>query len=109
MSVRTVNSVTRAGLSEASLFAAADAGGDLIPNDGNVWLEYINASGGVITGTINALIDGVSTAVRTFSVPATTGRVKVGRFPPAWNNASGQIAITYSAVTSLTMAAFTMT
>ena len=108
MSVRTVNSVTRAGLSEAGLFSAADVAGDLIPNDGNVWAEFINASGGAITATIHALIDGVLTAVRTFSIPATTGRVKVGRFPTSWNNSSGQIAITYSAVTSLTMAAFTM-
>lgn len=108
MSVRTVNSVTRAGLSEAALFAAADVAGDLIPNDGNVWIEYVN-SGAAIVATINALIDGVTTAVRTFTIPATTGRMKVGRFPPAWNNSSGQISITYASVTGLTMAAFTMT
>mgnify|MGYP000143141154 CR=1 FL=1 len=109
MAVLPVNSVSRAGLSEASLFNACTAGGDLLPNDGRQWVEIINASGGAITVTANGYIDGANVAVKTYSIPATTGRFKIGPFPPGtFNNASNQVSLTYSAVTTLTIAAFTL-
>ena len=55
MAVLPVNSVTRAGLSEAGLFNAATAGGDLLPNDGRQWIEVINGSGSAVTVTVPAM------------------------------------------------------
>ena len=109
MAVLPVNSVTRAGLSEAGLFNAATAGGDLLPNDGRQWIEVINGSGSAVTVTVYGYVDGASVAIKTYTVPLTTGRYKIGPFPPGtFNNASNQVAIGYSAVTTVTVAAFTL-
>lgn len=107
MAVLSVNKVIRGGLSENNV--AANAGGDLLPNTGVEWLEFANTSGSAITVTINGYVDGVAVAIQTVSVPATTGRKKVGPFPPSiYNNASNQVSITYSAVTSLTVGAYSL-
>ena len=105
MAVLTPVTIARAGVSEVT--AAASAGGDLLPNTGKEWIEVQNAGGGAITVTINGFADGVAVAIQTVSIPATTGRKKIGPFPPSiYNNSSNQVSITYSAVTSLTIGSY---
>lgn len=106
MAVLTPTTVSRAGVADAT--QAAAAGGDLLPNTGKEWVEFVNTGGGAITVTVNGYADGVAVAVRTFVVPATTGRMKAGPFPPSeYNNASNQVSFTYSGVTSLAVGAYT--
>lgn len=106
MAVLTVTPITRLGVDAP---VAASVGGDLLPNTGREFIEVINGSGSAVTVTINGYVDGVSVAIQTVNVPATTGRRKIGPFPPGtYNNASNQVAIGYSAVTTVTVAAYTL-
>lgn len=113
MATLTVQNLVKSS-SLAANYAAAAVGGDVMPNDGNTILHFKNASAGSITVTAAA----VDTS-RDFGVsfgPYTRANVAVaigagaeafiGPFPRiAFNNSSGQVALTYSGVTSLTVAA----
>lgn len=95
--------------------AAADVSGDVYPNaGGDVYFICENADASSTTVTVTAQI--TSTSKDGFG-PVTKGNgggsvaagaIEVfGPFPSsAFNNASGQVAVTYSSVTSLTVAAF---
>jgi len=94
-------------------FAAASGGGDLMANDGNTLLMVQNAGVGAITVTITAQktattkpgFGEVTKADAVRSVAAGETDV-LGRFPKdAFNTSAGQIAIGYSGVTSVTVAA----
>lgn len=92
----------------AITYAAAGAGGDTIsPSDGKTLLHVKNASGGSITVTVAA----VGTCSQGFlhdavvAVPASGDRA-IGPFDSQrFTNGSGQIAVTYSATASVTVAA----
>lgn len=113
MAALTVQTIVAAGL--APSYAAASAGGDTIANDSqkNTFLHVKNASGGAITVTIApaqssvnvADVGAVTVPSMVVSVPATTGDRMIGPFPAAYTDANGNVAVTYSAVTSLTVAA----
>lgn len=104
MAVLTVTQISRTGTLE-SLVAAA-AGGDLLPNTGKEWIEVNNGGGSSINVTITGYVDGVAVTAQTIAVANSTRR-KIGPFPPtAYNNSSNQVAIGYSAVTSVTVGAF---
>lgn len=93
-------------------FNSAAGGGDVFANDGNTYAHFVNGSGGSITVTFDAVPTSVNkegfgditisdTAV---AIPAGEQRV-IGPFPQArFNNSSGQVSMTYSGVTSLTVA-----
>lgn len=107
MATLTVAACSVAGLDPT--FVAAAGGGDKFPNDGFTVLEVKNASGGAITVTV-ASQAGVADAYGTqkkdaaVSVAATTGHKRIGPFRPAeWNDADGNVNVTYSGVTSLTV------
>lgn len=89
--------------------ASADATGNYITsNNGKTWLEVNNASGASITVTINAgkTFDGNAVTAPTVSVGASA-RKKIGPFDPSvYNDSSDRVLITYSAVTSVTVAAY---
>lgn len=105
MAVLTVTTVTAAGVADATI--SASAGGDLLPNTGREWIEVINASGSAITVTVNGYVQGQVVALQSINVPATTGRRKIGPFAPhIYNNTSGQVSIAYSAVTTVTVGAY---
>lgn len=104
MATLTPSAVVRTGLADNPV--AASAGGDTLTNTGKEWIEVINASGGAITVTISGTIDGTLVALQAVSVPATTGRRKIGPFPPHLYGTA--VAITYSAVTSLTIGAYSL-
>jgi len=108
MSVATlaVQKIVPAGLSPS--LVAADEDGDQFANGGRVFFHINNASAAPITATIDSVqpcSQGVDHNVAV-SVPAGAERL-VGPFDPRrFNNSSGRVAVTYSAVTSVTVGAF---
>lgn len=109
MATLTVVDVTTAGA--APSFVACAGGGDQFNNDGHTMVEVKNASGSPITVTFVAqtACNQGSIHSTTVSVPATTGDRMCGPFDPArYNDANGNCQITYSAVTSLTVAVISL-
>ena len=113
MATLTRQSIVPAGL--ANTYAAAAGGGDVIDNsDGKTFLHVKNAGGGSITVTVTAQSTSLVTAthgtltVANIAVAVGAAAEKIiGPFPKAaYNNASDQLAITYSGVTSVTIAGF---
>jgi len=112
--------LTRASLTEAGVVAtgvAANAGGDTVNNaDGKAALFIHNGSGGAITVTItvqNASFAsdqfGVITKSSIAVVVAAGARAVIAKVPPAaYNNGNGELAITYSGVTSLFVQAISL-
>jgi hypothetical protein len=96
----------------AGLTYHAAAAGDSFDNNGETLLIVKNTSGSPVTVTIDdPNTQGPTSAQQfnpdvQFSVPATTGERVAGPFP-AWrfNNASGQVALAFSATASVTWAA----
>lgn len=107
MAALTPVTTSRAGVSDAG-GAAASAGGDTFTNDGMTMLLVKNGSGSAITVTelIGQTIDGQAVTAKTVSVPAGQTML-LGPFPAAiyTDPATGNMAFTYSGVTSLTVKA----
>lgn len=92
----------------APSYAAATGGGDTITCGDRVFLHVKNASGGAITVTVVTpnTISGLAIADVAISVPATTGDRMIGPLTSAlFDPGTGLASITYSGVTSLTVAA----
>lgn len=97
----------------ALTYAAATSGGDVFPNaDDRTFLHVKNGGGSsvnvtITAQTVSATVPGlgvVTKANRVVAVPAGEDRM-IGPFPSkAFNNSSNQVAVTYSAVTSVTVA-----
>jgi hypothetical protein len=112
MATLTRQQIVTAGL--LATYSSAGVSGDVVDNrDGKTLLHVKNASAGAITVTITA--QDTSTPVAgygdltvsdiTVSVGAAAEKF-IGPFPRnAYNNSSDQIAVSYSAVTSVTVAA----
>ncbi len=80
----------------------------LVPNDGNVFLHIKKSGAGSCTVTIATpgSVDGNAIADLTVTVAATTGDKMIGPLKPeVYNDANGKVAVTFSEVTGLTMAA----
>ncbi|MFQ5775858.1 MAG: hypothetical protein ACE5GS_15150 [Kiloniellaceae bacterium] len=80
----------------------------LVRNNGAVILLFEKTGAGacVVTVQTPARAGGLDVAERTFTVPATTGDVAAGPFPPSiYNDGSGDLRFTLSEVTGLTVAA----
>lgn len=109
MATLTVVTTTLAGTAAAA--ASCAAGGDVFPNNGKTLVEITNGSGGSLTPTFAAtgtLQNGAVIASVATAIAAGVTRV-FGPFPPElFNNSSGQVAITYSGVTSLTIRCISM-
>lgn len=108
MATLTKQSITRAAITPT--YAAAAGGGDKFVPDDKTFLQFKNGSGAPITVTVvtPGTVEGQGIADLTITVPATTGDKMAGPFPKALfaNDADGGLAaITYSGVTSLTVAA----
>jgi len=104
MALLTPQSVSRAAPLTSKSFASCTSGGDTFSSGDDVYLEVKNASGSSVTCTVATpgKVDGLDIADYTFTVAATTGVTEVGPFPV---DLFGKTAtITYSAVTSLTIA-----
>lgn len=98
--------VTLAGL--APQFVAAAGGGDKLAPGDRTCLHVKNASGAPITVTVDSVrqSDYGQDSNVVVTVPATTGDRMVGPFPAQrFAGTDGKVAVTYSGVTSLTVAA----
>ncbi len=97
--------ITRTGITDT--LSAANVDGNYYTNTGKEFLEVANGSGGSINVIIGAYVDSTSiTAFKTIAVGAGA-RKKIGPFPTSpYNDASGYVQITYSAVTSVTVAVY---
>lgn len=105
MAALTITPITRSGTAAAAVAAAV--GGDTMANGGQEFLKIINASAGSITvsATITKQVDSVTPAAKQITVAA--GATKYfGPFAVAdYNDANGNVAFTYSAVTDVTVQA----
>ncbi len=107
----TVQTITEAGI--AASYSSAGGSGDTAANDGRLLLHVKNGGGAAIDVTITA--QKPTTSKPGFGSVAKSNAVVnigagadkfIGPFPvTAFNNAAGQIAIGYSATTSVTVAA----
>jgi len=91
----------------AITYTAAAGGGDKIAPDGRTFLHVKNGGGSSITVTID--VPGTTYGQNNPDVPVTVpnaGERMIGPIPPEIANPSdGLVAIAYSAVTSVTVAA----
>lgn len=107
MATLTIQEINRTGITPS--YAAAAGGGDQFANNGRVFTQHKNTSGGNITVTFvtQAAIDGLAVTDLTVVVPLTTGDKMTGPFPTdIYNDSSGNVQMTYSGVTNLTVGAF---
>lgn len=110
MATLTVQEIVEAGL-EAS-YDAATGGGDEFVNNGVEMIHIKNESGGDITVTVTAQVTssnkgGFGLLTKSDSVVVVTAAEErfIGPFPiTAFNDTNGKAQITYSGVTSLTLA-----
>lgn len=107
MAVLTVQTVVRSGVGPT--YASCAGGGDKFLPDATTFLHVKNGSGGDLTVTVAAVatvLPNLSVGNVAVSVPAGAERM-IGPFPAQFfaNSADGNADITYSGVTSLTIAA----
>lgn len=118
MAQLTLNLHAFAGLDPT--FVAAAAGGDSFPNanDERTYIRVKNGGASSITATVapasptsvkqQGVTPGpVSLPSYSVSVPASDERT-LGPFPAAYTDANGNVNVSYSAVTSVTVAAIRM-
>lgn len=80
----------------------------IVRNNGQMLLMFQKAGAGICAVTVQtpAKRGGLDIAERTFNVPASTGDVIAGPFPPAlYNDAAGDLRFTIDEATGLTVAA----
>jgi hypothetical protein len=107
MATLTPTAITPTGVVEAALVAAA-GGGDQFSNDGRTYFKVTNGGGAPITVTVvsqRACDQGTIHSIANSVTNATTE--VMGPFDPArFNDASGFVQVTYSAVTTVTVGVF---
>ena len=108
MALLTTQIVSRAVPLTTKTFVACSAAGDSFNSGDEVYLEVKNAGSGVATVTVATpgLVEGITEGPYTFTVAITTGLTEVGPFPVHLFGVTAQI--TYSEVTSLTIAVKSM-
>jgi len=110
MAVLTPQTLSLSGV--APTYNAANSGGDSFPNNGKTYAHIKNAGGSSITVTFHAVAASVSDttfgdiAVSDTAVTVGANSEKiVGNFPLArFNNPSGQVDVSYSSATSVSIA-----
>lgn len=108
MATLSANTIVKGGLDDSAVHAAAAAGGDEFGNTGREFIEVINGGGGAITVTITAQGSGHGQDYEdeTISVGASD-QAKIGPFSPlVFNDSNQRVQVTYSGVTSVTVAVF---
>jgi hypothetical protein len=83
----------------------------LVRNSGRVMLHFKKAGASVCTVTIQtpATVGGLAVAEQTNTVPASTGDIMAGPFPPRiYNDGAGDLRFTLSEITGLTVAVVEM-
>jgi len=101
----SIQTIARAGITPA--YVAAAGGGDAFANSGKE-LIHIKNGGSTMTLTIvtQATQDGLAVADRAVVVTGGEERV-IGPFPASiYNDGTGKVQLTYSAVTTVTIGIF---
>jgi hypothetical protein len=100
----TVQNVVRSGLTPS--YSAANVDGHGIPNSGAEFLHVkTGGTGTTVTIPIPGTVDGQAVASKTVVLGTSTERM-IGPFPPGtYNQASGEVHIDFSSVTTVTVAA----
>ncbi len=108
MATLTVQSIVETGLEET--FASAAGGGDVFANDGRTFFHLVNADASPMTVTVDSLTNCDQGVDHNLVVVVTNAEERmIGPFPPSrFNNASCQVSVTYTSVTSLTVAAVSL-
>jgi hypothetical protein len=100
---------TDAGLTQTYNSGLTTTDTFLIRNSGLVLLDFLKTGANPCTVTITPqkTYRGKTIPAQTFVVPATTGHVSAGIFPPdLYNDVNGDIYVTLSEITGLTVAVF---
>jgi hypothetical protein len=82
-----------------------------IRNNGRVLLYFAKTGAGnaIITMTTPKTVGGLAVADQTYTVPATTGKVWAGPFPPdIYNDPSGDMSLVTDEETAITIEAVQM-
>jgi hypothetical protein len=108
---RDINRNSPAGLATVYSTGLAQPDTFTFSNDGNVFLHFEKTGAGACTVTVitpGTVAGGIAVADPTYTVPATTGDVMVGPFPPDVFNdpATGLVSFTMSDVVGMSVAAF---
>ena len=105
MAQLTVQQSLNSGL-EAT-FSSANSGGDYFVNDGKTFIEIVNGGGSDITLTVDSPTECNQGSTHDVTVTVTAGeRRHVGPFDKSrFNDDDGMVQLTYSDVTSVTIAA----
>lgn len=108
MATLTVQEITLSSLTPS--YASADAGGDEFSNTGRTFLHIINDGASSITATIDSRTNCSQGFDHNIEVTVGASSEKmVGPFKPGrFNDDNGITDITYSAVTSVTVAAIAL-
>lgn len=108
MATLAVTQLTPAGAVEPALTAAA-GGGDQFPNNGRTYFKCTNGGGAPITVTVVAqrACDQGSIHSITNSITNATTEL-MGPFTDRYTDANGFVQVTYSAVTTVTVGAFSV-
>jgi hypothetical protein len=108
MAVLTIQPASPTGL--AATAVAAAGGGDQYPNNGKTLLKVINGGGSSIDVTIAPTNTVKGYSLASLVVAVAGGATKyLGPYEPAYfNNSSGRVAVAYSAVTDVTVAAISL-
>jgi hypothetical protein len=103
MAQLNVEDVSLSGVAPAMV--AADVNGDTFSNDGRTMFKVTNGSAAAITATITSPQPCNYGYNHDVAVNVAAGAtVDVGPFPPArFNNHQGNVSVSYSAVTSVTV------
>lgn len=108
MATLTATSVVRAGAVITG--ASASAGGDKFATTGKEFLYVKNGDGSShsVIFAVAKTVDGLAVASRTVAV-AAGAEALIGPFKPSeYNDVNGFVQVTYSAVTSVTVAVFSL-
>ena len=104
MAELTVQSISLSGVTPS--YESAAAGGDTFANNGKVLLHVKNGSGSDVDVTITATGSYLGVDLEDLTITVGAGSEElIGPFPANAFNSAGVVAVGYSAVTSVTVAA----
>jgi hypothetical protein len=108
MATLTVNQLLPTGATEPALVAAA-AGGDQFSNNSRTYLKVTNGGVAPITVTVVAQRTCDQGSIHSITNSVTNATTELmGPFTDRYNDASGMVQVTYSAVTSVTVGCFSV-
>jgi len=108
MALLSIQQISPAGVVPATVSAAG--GGDTFVNNGKTFLKIVNGSGSPITVTVNSLVNCNQGFDHNVAVAVGAGETQyIGPFSvDRFNSAAGIASVTYSGVSSLTVAAISL-